>query len=58
MLGNKQIISKKHIEKEIYKTFEKNQNKKKICIADFLNKLEINTLFPLYYRSIKYSFNT
>jgi putative transposase len=58
MAGTKRVISKKHIEKEIYKTFEKIDNKKRICIADFLNKLEINSLFLTNYRSIKFSYDS
>ncbi|MCK5260549.1 MAG: transposase [Thermoplasmatales archaeon] len=55
MRSSKQNISKSYIEKEIYNTFEIIENKKKICIADFLNKLEINSLVPINYRSIKFS---
>lgn len=58
MLGSKRVISKKHIELEIYKTFEKIENKNKIGIADFLNKFEIGPLISFNYRSVKYSYES
>lgn len=57
MAGTTQIISKKHITNEIYKTFEKIKKKKNISIADFLNRLELS-LFNKQYRKIKFPYNS
>lgn len=56
MTGNQRNISKKHIEKEIYKTFELFKNKKNISIAGFLNKYESSLFYSRNYRKIKFSY--
>jgi putative transposase len=58
MTGSQLVISKKNIELEIYNTFEKIEYKKKISIADFLNRLAIHSFFNINYRSIKYSYES
>jgi putative transposase len=58
MTGSQLVISKKNIELEIYNTFEKIEYKKKISIADFLNRLAIHSFFKINYRSIKYSYES
>ena len=58
MPGSKRIISKKHIEKEIYKTFEIIQKQKNISIADYLNKLDLSFFYKVHYRKIKFSYDS
>ena len=57
MPGSKRNISRKHIEQEIYKTFEIIQKQKNISIADFLNRLELS-LFNKQYRKIKFPYKS
>jgi putative transposase len=45
------------IQNEIYKTFETYNQTKNITIADYLQKLDLETLFPSTYRSIKYPYH-
>ncbi len=58
MPGSKRNISKKHIEKEIYKTFELFKNEKNIRIADFLNKYDSVLFKNKNYRKIKFSYES
>ena len=58
MPGSKRNISKTHIEKEIYKTFEIFKNEKHISIADFLNKYESTLFYDRNYRKIKFSYES
>lgn len=58
MRSSKQKISKKHIEIEIYNTFEYFKNDNNIKIADFLNKLELGLFKTSHYRKIKFSYES
>ncbi len=58
MTGSQRVISQKHIEKEIYKTFEIIQKQENISIADFLNKLELDLFKRVSYRKIKFSYES
>jgi len=58
MPGSKRNISKKHIEKEIYNTFEIFKNEKNISIAEFLNRYESVLFYDRNYRKIKFSYES
>ena len=58
MQSSKQDISKSKIEKEIYNTFELFNKEKNICIADFIEKLDISTIKHQEYRKIKFSYES
>lgn len=51
-------ISKLKIEKEIYNTFELFNKEKNICIADFIEKLDISIIKHQHYRKIKFSYES
>jgi len=53
MLSSDQSISKETIETEIYKTFAVFKQKKNITVADFSNRLPVEKLIRLRYRSYK-----
>jgi len=55
---SKQNISKSKIEKEIYNTYELFNKEKNICIADFIEKLDITTIKHQEYRKIKFSYES
>jgi putative transposase len=56
MRSSKQKISKKHIETEIYNTFEQFKTEKNIAIAEFLNNLDIKSFIKIRYRKIKFPY--
>lgn len=58
MQPNKQNISITKIEKEIYNTFELFNKEKNICIADFIEKLDITSIKHQEYRKIKFSYES
>jgi hypothetical protein len=58
MQPSKQNISITKIEKEIYNTFELFNKEKNICIADFIEKLNISTIKHQEYRKIKFSYES
>jgi len=58
MQGSKRIISKKHIEKEIYKTFEIIQKQKSISIADYLKIFNASIFGRKKYRKIRFSYTS
>ena len=58
MQSSKQNISKTIIETEIYNTFELFNKEKNICIADFIEKLDISTIKHQEYRKIKFSYES
>ena len=58
MQPSKRNISKKHIEKEIYKTFEIFKKQKNISIADFLNRYGSVLFCDHKYRKIKFSYES
>jgi hypothetical protein len=58
MQPSKQNISKIKIEKEIYNTFELFNKEKNICIADFIEKLDISLIKHQEYRKIKFSYES
>jgi hypothetical protein len=58
MQPSKQNISITKIEKEIYNTFELFNKEKNICIADFIEKLDITTIKHQEYRKIKFSYES
>ncbi len=58
MQGSKRNISKTHIEKEIYNTFEKIKKQKNIRIADFLNRYDSVLFKNKTYRKIKFSYES
>ncbi len=51
-------VSKQKIELEIYNTFELFNKEKNICIADFIEKLDISTIKHQEYRKIKFSYES
>jgi len=58
MPASKRQISRKTIELEIYKTFEKFKENKNIKIADFLKALDITQFKVHKYRKIKFSYES
>ncbi len=58
MHQRKKNIYKIKIEKEIYKTFELFNKEKNICIADFIEKLDISIIKHREYRKIKFSYES
>jgi len=58
MPGSKRVISKKHIEKEIYNTFVLFKTKRNITIAEFLNRLDVTKFILTKYRKIKFSYES
>jgi len=58
MPPSKQNISTTNIKKEIYNTFEQFKTEKNIKIADFLNKLDTNSLVKNNYRKIKFPYES
>ena len=56
MQPSKQKISKKHIETEIYNTFEQFKTEKNIAIAEFLSNLDIKSFIKIRYRKIKFPY--
>jgi len=58
MQPNKQNSSKTKIEKEIYNTFTQYKQEKHICIADFIEKLNISSIKNQEYRKIKFSYES
>jgi len=58
MPSSKQHISKKHIEAEIYKTFELFKEKKNVTIAEFLKNFDTFVFGNKKYRKIKYSYES
>jgi hypothetical protein len=58
MQPSKQNISKSKIEKGIYNTFELFNKEKNICIADFIEKLDISIIKHQEYRKIKFSYDS
>jgi hypothetical protein len=58
MKSSKMRASKKKIELEIYNTFELFKKEKNICIADFIEKLDISIIKHQEYRKIKFSYES
>ena len=58
MQGSKRIISKSHIEKEIYNTFAKIKKQKNISIADYLKIFNTSIFGEKKYRKIKFSYGS
>ncbi len=58
MQPSKQKNSISKIEKEIYNIFELFNKEKNICIADFIEKLDISTIKHQEYRKIKFSYES
>ena len=58
MPPSKQNISIIKIEKEIYSTLELFNKEKNICIADFIEKLDISIIKHQEYRKIKFSYES
>lgn len=58
MPASKRQISRKTIELEIYKTFEKFKENKNIKIADFLKVFDVTSFQVRKYRKIKFSFES
>ena len=58
MPSSKRQISKKTIELEIYKTFEKCKESKHIKIADFLKAFDVTSFQLRKYRKIKFSYES
>jgi putative transposase len=56
MRPNKQHISRKAIEKGIYKSFEKYKEHKNIKIADFLKSFDVSLFKTCNYRKIKFPY--
>lgn len=58
MQSSRRNISKKHIEAEIYNTFELFKKCKNIKIADFLKRFDVSLLQQKRYRKIKFSYES
>ena len=58
MPGSKRVISQKHIEKEIYKTFELFKNKRTIEVALYLKSFDASIFEQKKYRKIKYDYTS
>lgn len=58
MTGSQRAISKKHIEKEIYNTFEIFKNNKNVSIAEFLKSFDASLFECKKYRKIKFSYES
>jgi len=56
MPPSKRVISKTHIEKEIYNTFEPFKECKNIKVADFLKRFDVSIFEQKKYRKIKYDY--
>jgi len=58
MPASSKAVSYLNAEKEIYKTFELFSKEKNICIADFMEKLDISIIKHQEYRKIKFSYES
>ena len=58
MTGSQRVISKTHIEKEIYNTFEQFKKTKSISIAEYLKKFNASVFEQKKYRKIKYNYES
>ncbi len=58
MPSSKRNISKKHIETEIYKTFEQFKKQKNVSIAAFLKRFDASIFGSHEYRKIKFSYES
>ncbi len=58
MTGSQRVISYKHIEKEIYKTFEPFKKTKSVSIVDYLKNFNTSVFGQKKYRKIKFSYES